>query len=145
MEATTWPHSIFKAFYVPPVLLPGRSHGQRSLVGYSPWVQKSWTWLSDFMFMFMSLILEQARDFSWVLTNMNQKLFFSCFIIVYDKAGHLPIIKNFPKPHLLAVLIIQRLSWFMLLWLLKYLWWLLGIRLTLPQESYKLCHLILLI
>ena len=30
-----------------PVLLPGRSHGQRSLVGYSPWVAKSQTRLSD--------------------------------------------------------------------------------------------------
>ena len=29
-----------------PVLLPGEFHGQRSLVGYSPWVSKSWTWLS---------------------------------------------------------------------------------------------------
>ena len=31
------------------VFLPGKSHGQRSLVGYSPWVTKSWTelkWLS---------------------------------------------------------------------------------------------------
>ena len=30
-----------------PVLLPGKSHGQRSLVGYSPWVAKSLTRLSD--------------------------------------------------------------------------------------------------
>ena len=29
-----------------PVLLPGKSHGQRSLAGYSPWVAKSWTQLS---------------------------------------------------------------------------------------------------
>ena len=28
-----------------PVLLPGKSHGWRRLVGYSP---KSWTWLSNF-------------------------------------------------------------------------------------------------
>ena len=33
-----------------PVLLPGKSHGQRSLVGCSPWVAKSWTRLSDFTF-----------------------------------------------------------------------------------------------
>ena len=26
-----------------PVLLPGKSHGQRSLVGCSPWGEKSWT------------------------------------------------------------------------------------------------------
>ena len=31
-----------------PVFLPGESHGQRNLVGYSPWgSQKSWTRLSD--------------------------------------------------------------------------------------------------
>ena len=36
-----------------PVLLPGKSHGQRSLVGYSPWVANSRTRLSNFMwFMF---------------------------------------------------------------------------------------------
>ena len=29
------------------VFLPGEFHGQRSLVGYSPWGCKSWTWLSD--------------------------------------------------------------------------------------------------
>ena len=29
-----------------PVFLFGKSHGQRSLVGYSPWVAKSQTWLS---------------------------------------------------------------------------------------------------
>jgi len=34
-----------------PVFLPGKSHGQRSLVGYSPQgVAKSWTQLSDFTF-----------------------------------------------------------------------------------------------
>ena len=31
-----------------PVLLPGKSHGQRSLVGCSPWVAKSRIWLNDF-------------------------------------------------------------------------------------------------
>ena len=30
-----------------PVFSPGESHGQRSLAGYSPWVAKSQTWLSD--------------------------------------------------------------------------------------------------
>ena len=30
-----------------PVFLPGESHGQRSLAGYSPWGYKSWTQLSD--------------------------------------------------------------------------------------------------
>ena len=35
-----------------PVLLPGKSHGLRSMVGCSPWGQKSWTWLSVFTFTF---------------------------------------------------------------------------------------------
>ena len=30
-----------------PVFLPGESHGQRSLAGYSPWGCKSWTLLSE--------------------------------------------------------------------------------------------------
>ena len=30
-----------------PVFLPGESHGQRNLVGYSPWRRKTWAWLSD--------------------------------------------------------------------------------------------------
>ena len=29
-----------------PIFLPGKSHGPRSLIGYSPWVTKSWAWLS---------------------------------------------------------------------------------------------------
>ena len=30
------------------IVLPGKSHGQRSLAGYSPWgSQKSWAWLSN--------------------------------------------------------------------------------------------------
>ena len=29
------------------VFLPGKRHGQRSLLGYSPWGHKSWTRLSD--------------------------------------------------------------------------------------------------
>ena len=41
------------------VLLPGKSHGQRSLVGCSPWVAKNWTWLSDFTFTFHFHALEK--------------------------------------------------------------------------------------
>ena len=41
-----------------PVLLPGKSHGWRSLVGCSPWVVKSQTRLSDFTFTFHFRALE---------------------------------------------------------------------------------------
>ena len=30
-----------------PVFLPGKSYGQRSLAGYSPWGGRSWTQFSD--------------------------------------------------------------------------------------------------
>ena len=42
-----------------PVLLPGKSHGQSSLVGCSPWVTKSRTGLSDFTFTFHFHALEK--------------------------------------------------------------------------------------
>ena len=42
-----------------PVLLPGKSHGQKSLVGCSPWGRKSWTRLSDFTFTFHFHALEK--------------------------------------------------------------------------------------
>ena len=41
------------------VLLPGKFHGRRSLVGCSPWVAKSWTQLSDFTFTFHFHALEK--------------------------------------------------------------------------------------
>ena len=43
-----------------PVLLPGKSHRQRSLVGCSPWVAKSRTRLIDFTFTFHFHVLEKA-------------------------------------------------------------------------------------
>ena len=42
-----------------PVLLPGKSHGQRSLVGCNPWVAKSLTQLRDFTFTFHFHALEK--------------------------------------------------------------------------------------
>ena len=49
-----------------PILLPGKSHGQRSLVGCSPWVAKSRTQLSDFPFTFhfRALVKEMATHSS---------------------------------------------------------------------------------
>ena len=41
-----WNNSPWRRKWHPtPVFLPGESHGQRSLVGCSPWGHKSWTWL----------------------------------------------------------------------------------------------------
>ena len=35
-----WEDPLEKKWQSTPVLLPGKSHGQRSLVGYSPWGRK---------------------------------------------------------------------------------------------------------
>ena len=37
-----------------PICLPGESHGQTSLAGFSPWVTKSRTWLCDYHFPFFT-------------------------------------------------------------------------------------------
>ena len=42
-----------------PVLLPGKYHGRRILVGYSPWVAESQAQLSDFTFTFHFHALEK--------------------------------------------------------------------------------------
>ena len=55
-EKTTEINDIFYHFAIlnwrrkwqpTPVFLPGESQGQRSLVGYSPWMAKTWTQLSN--------------------------------------------------------------------------------------------------
>ena len=56
-----------------PVLLPGKSHGQRSLVGCSPWVTKSQTQLSGFTFTFHFHALEkEMATHSSVLAGESQ-------------------------------------------------------------------------
>ena len=60
-----------------PVLLPGKTHGQRSLVGYSPWVAKSRTQLSDFTFTFHFHALEKEMAthpsvLAWRIPGMGQ-------------------------------------------------------------------------
>ena len=42
-----WEDLLEKGIQPTVVFLPGEFHGQNSLVGYSPWVSKSQTWLSD--------------------------------------------------------------------------------------------------
>jgi len=46
--------------------LPGKSHGQRSLAGYSPKVAKSWTRMSDWACMHACLILSWRDMASWL-------------------------------------------------------------------------------
>ena len=51
-----------------PVFLPGKSHGQRRLVGYSPWGHKE----SD-MYLFNILLIRSARGI-FILRGLRQDL-----------------------------------------------------------------------
>ena len=55
-----------------PVFLPGKSHGQRSLVGYSLWVCKKWT---------------QLRDWAHTKCNRELKLLFKEKICSWNSPG----------------------------------------------------------
>ena len=54
-----YPSPQRRQWHPTPVLLPGKSHGWRSLEGCSPRVAKSRTWLSDFTFTFHFHALEK--------------------------------------------------------------------------------------
>ena len=60
-----------------PVLLPRKSHERRSLVGCSPWVANSRTWLSDFTFTFHFHALEKemathSSVLAWRIPGMGE-------------------------------------------------------------------------
>ena len=57
--AFLYPFSRRRQWHPTPVLLPGKSHGRRSLVGCSPWGLWSQTRLSDFTFTFHFHALEK--------------------------------------------------------------------------------------
>ena len=52
-------HLWRRQWHPTPILLPGKSHGRRSLVGYIPWVAKSHDMTEDFTFTFHLHALEK--------------------------------------------------------------------------------------
>ena len=60
-----------------PVLLSGKSHGRRSLESWSPWVARSWTRLSNFIFTFHFHALEKkmathSSVLAWRIPGMEE-------------------------------------------------------------------------
>ena len=45
-----------------PVLLPGKPHGQRSLVGYSPWGCKEFNITERLLFLFFSFLMGKGES-----------------------------------------------------------------------------------
>ena len=57
-----------------PVFLPGQSHGQRSLAGYSPWVANSRTWLRQLSTHTRRVKSEETYVYLWfILADVWQK------------------------------------------------------------------------
>ena len=52
-----WEYPLEKAMAPTPVLLPGKSHGQRNLIGYSPWGRKELDMTERFHFLFFFFLL----------------------------------------------------------------------------------------
>ena len=74
VQSLCWEDLLEKEWQPTPVFLPGKTPGQRSLVGHSPWVAKSRTVLSDFTILHSTLlkaygisgnILDDFRMSSW--------------------------------------------------------------------------------
>ena len=70
------PHSRRRPWQPTPVLLPGKSHGWRSLVGCSPWGH-NWTWPSNFTFPFHFHPLEKemathSSVLAWRIPGMGE-------------------------------------------------------------------------
>ena len=61
-----------RQWHLTPALLPGKSHGQRSLVGCSHGVTKSRTRLSDFTFMHWRRTWQSTRVLAWRISGMAE-------------------------------------------------------------------------
>ena len=59
-----------------PVLLPGESHGGRSLVGYSPWGHKESDMTERLHFHFLSLLPDTLHIFQIIFTHQGSVSFF---------------------------------------------------------------------
>ena len=71
-----------------PVFLPGESHGQRTLVGYSPWVTKRWTRLKR---MSMYHAHEDLIMVGNVSSEQTQASAIRQVRIVFEVSGHCPL------------------------------------------------------
>jgi len=57
-----------------PALLPGKSHGRRNLLGYSPWGHKESDTTERLHFFTSILSLLRFLSLPWLLENTEQKL-----------------------------------------------------------------------
>ena len=60
-----------RAWYTTPIFLPGESHGQKSLVGYTPWSHKTWTVLYFNIFSLLPHVIWSSRELKYVLIILS--------------------------------------------------------------------------
>ena len=65
-----------------PVFLSVEFHRQRNLVGYSPWVAKSWTWLSDYHYHFYQRSLNSQWEKLQLFCSWSLKMFVKIFKVL---------------------------------------------------------------
>ena len=70
VQSLGWVDPLEKEMAIHSRTIAGKSHGQRNMVGYSPWVTKSQTRPSDFTFtyfqeLFLSFSFEISNSYQW--------------------------------------------------------------------------------
>ena len=95
-ETQVWSHREGK-WQPTPELLPGKFHGLRSLIGYSPWVAKSRIQLSDFTF---TLLKVRAGRKGWVI--FVEKAGLACMdrlssSLTFQQSSSLSQLPSFPE------------------------------------------------
>ena len=93
-----------------PLSLPGKSHGQRSQVGYSPWHLKSWTRPSN-----KTATMNFGRNTkttAWISSHKGQLLSLSCVLVVQSRPTlcH-PMDCSPPGPSVHVILQARILEW----------------------------------
>ena len=71
-----WEDSLEKGMTTTPVCLPGEFHGQRSLVGYSPWGHKEWDTTERLT---LSKVSDKIINFKIILFSFLNGNFLSLF------------------------------------------------------------------
>ena len=97
-----------------PVLLPGKSHGQRSLVGYSPWDCKE-SDTTERLHLLMSnykVLGNRSKCFTWMkLFTATLWHLWCCHFKFMDKAGSTDRLGNFPKVTVLGSGVKRTWTW----------------------------------
>ena len=96
---------------VAPVFLPGKSHWQRSLVGYSPWNSKSQTWLSNnTMIWRQEQTHHKWREWMNILKGTKMHVKYHRRVLSFYRGKIINIIVTNKSPSLCLIIMLKALS-----------------------------------